>query len=318
MSTQTTWEYFGLPPEMDGRDVVAATASRNGHRTATTAVRRRWRRRPDRERAPQDRAVTWLRNAMVALGALAIAAAVVSFAAQFHMVYAYRGQRAIAALEAAIPDAAALVFASLGIALALHGRRAVRARMLNVGAVATSVFMNFAAAAPGWRGLAIWIMPPIAYALASDTAIGVIRSWAIARARELREDLADDEATPLAILGGLCLWLLRLTLAPPSTIAGFRRWVLEECPVAPGRTAQLPPANVAASPAALPPGGAATATAWPSGGRHGGGQRRGSGRDWDALTDATRQRYIGAGIDREAYEGGADLSAARGHRDGAS
>ena len=34
----------------------------------------------------------------------------------------------IAALEAAIPDAAALVFASLGIALALHGSRAMRAR----------------------------------------------------------------------------------------------------------------------------------------------------------------------------------------------
>ena len=36
-----------------------------------------------------------------------------------------------AALEAAIPDAAALVFACLGVALALHGRRAVRARLLN-------------------------------------------------------------------------------------------------------------------------------------------------------------------------------------------
>ena len=119
----------------------------------------------------------------------------------------------IAALEAAIPDAAALVFASLGIALALHGKRAIRARVLNVGAVATSVFMNCAAAAPGWRGLAIWVMPPIAYALASDTAIGVIRAWTIARARELREDLADDDATPLAILGGLLRWVLRLACA---------------------------------------------------------------------------------------------------------
>ena len=40
----------------------------------------------------------------------------------------------IAALEAAIPDAAALVFACLGIALALHGRRALRARALNLAA----------------------------------------------------------------------------------------------------------------------------------------------------------------------------------------
>ena len=41
----------------------------------------------------------------------------------------------VAALEAAIPDAAALVFACLGIALALHGRRALRARALNLASV---------------------------------------------------------------------------------------------------------------------------------------------------------------------------------------
>ena len=82
----------------------------------------------------------------------------------------------VAALEAAIPDAAALVFACLGIALALHGRRALRARALNLASVAASVFMNAIAAAPGWRNLAIWAMPPVAYALASDTLIDVVRA----------------------------------------------------------------------------------------------------------------------------------------------
>ena len=80
----------------------------------------------------------------------------------------------------AIPDAAALVFACLGIALALHGRRALRARALNLAAVGTSVFMNVLAAEPGWRNLAIWALPPAAYALASDTLIGVperANSW---------------------------------------------------------------------------------------------------------------------------------------------
>ena len=130
---------------------------------------------------------------------------------------------------------AALIFATLGIALALHGRRAIRARVLNVAAVATSVAMNVLAAGHGWRDLAIWAMPPVAYALASDTAIGVVRAWTLARQKALSEALADDEATPLAILGGLLLWLLRLALAPVSTLAGFRAWVVEECPVAPGR-----------------------------------------------------------------------------------
>ena len=146
------------------------------------------------------------------------------------MVDATRHLPAIAALEAAIPDAAALVFACLGIALALHGRRALRARALNLASVGTSVFMNAIAAEPGWRNLAIWALPPVAYALASDTLIGVVRAWALAR----HQHLTGDAATPLAILGGLLLWLLRLALAPASTLAGFRAWVLAECPVAPG------------------------------------------------------------------------------------
>jgi hypothetical protein len=123
----------------------------------------------------------------------------------------------------------------LGIALALHGRRAIRPRVLNVAAVVVSLFMNAIAAAPGWRDLAVWVMPAVAYAVASDTLISVIRAWALARARALHATLADDEATPLAIIGGLVLWLLRLVLAPRSTLAGFRRWVIEEVPFAPGR-----------------------------------------------------------------------------------
>jgi len=185
--------------------------------------------------AHTDRSGLWLRNAVAGLGVLAAAAAVVSFTAQYQMIFAARRLALVAGLEAAIPDAAAVVFASLGIALALHGRRALRARVLNVASVAVSVLMNAIAAAPGWRSVAIWAMPPVAYGLASDTLIGVIRAWAIARHKALNVRLADEQVTPLAVLGGLALWLLRLTLAPGSTLAGFRRWVIEECPVAPGR-----------------------------------------------------------------------------------
>jgi hypothetical protein len=339
-----TWQDFGLPPGVDGRDVRAATASASGTKTAITAQRRPWRTRRTRVPGERDRAVLWLRNAMIALGALAAAAAIVSFAAQFNMIVSVRHDRVIAALEAGIPDASAAIFASLGIALALHGRRAIRARLLNVGAVATSIFMNFIAADPGWRNAAIWVMPPVAYALASDTAIGVIRSWTVARAREMREDLAADEVTPLAVVGALCLWLLRLTLAPRSTLGGFRRWVIEECPTAPGRTALpaapavtvLPAAEDAVTPpapaaesAVTPPlpaavtapltsaDGAVTPTSHPP--SDGGGRgRRSRGRDWDALTEAYRRRLTGAGITREAYESGAPLGTARGHQEGSA
>jgi Protein of unknown function (DUF2637) len=223
-----------------------------------------------------DRATAWLRNAMLALGLLAIAAAVVSWEAQYRMVYSARQSAGIAALEAAIPDAGSLVFASLGIALALHGRRAIRARTLNVCCVAVSVGMNALAAGRGWRDLAIWVMPPVVYALASDTLIGVIRAWAIARQRALSEALADDETTPLAILGGLGLWLLRLVVAPSSTLAGFRGWVVDECPVAPGgRLAVRPVPAIAAVPRA-----------------------RQSNRPGDGRAGSKTSRFLGLVVDR--------------------
>jgi hypothetical protein len=174
----------------------------------------------------------WLRNAMVALAVLAAAAAVVSWDAQYLMIRQVKHIPAISALEAGIPDADALIFATLGIALALHGRRALRPRTLNVACVGLSLAMNAMAAGPGWRDTAIWVMPAAVYALASDTLIGVVRAWALARMQATGQDLAEPGVTPLAVVGAMFLWLLRLSLAPASTLTGFRRWVVEECPVA--------------------------------------------------------------------------------------
>ena len=189
-----------------------------------------------------DTGGAWLRNAITALAVLALAAAVVSWDAQYVLVHAVKRAPAIAALEAGIPDAGALIFATLGIALALHGRRALRPRALNVACVATSLAMNALAAGRGWRDLAIWVMPAAVYALASDTLIGVVRARALAaRMHAAEQSLADEDATPLAVAGAVLLWLLRLAVAPASTLGGFRRWVIEECPVAPGRkTASAP------------------------------------------------------------------------------
>ena len=203
---------------------------------------------------------------MIALAVLAAAAAAVSWDAQYVLVRAVKHDTVIAALEAGIPDVGALVFASLGVALALHGKRAIRARVLNVACVGISLAMNALASAPGWADLAIWVMPSAVYALASDTLIGVIRAAVIARERRTGQVIADDEATPMAMIGGLFLWLLRLALAPPSTITGFRRWALDECPVAPGRKAP-PTALPAPGRPALQPGTGRRSPALPAPGR---------------------------------------------------
>jgi hypothetical protein len=182
----------------------------------------------------------WLYCAAAGLLVLSGAAAAVSFTAQYRLVFAARGIAVAAALEAAIPDAAALVFACLGVALALHGRRAIRARLLNAASAGTSVFMNVIAAAPGWRDVAVWVMPPTAYALASDTLIGVVRVRVSFPLRGLPAGAAAGDVSMMAVAGGLVLWLLRLCLAPASTLGGFRAWVIEECPVAPGRHVRTP------------------------------------------------------------------------------
>jgi len=188
-----------------------------------------------RKRGPGE-AGWWLRGAAAVLALLATAAAAVSWQAQYVMVLGVKHAEAIAAVEAGIPDAAALIFAALGVALALHGKRALRPRVLNAACIAISLAMNALAAGHGWRDLAIWIMPAAIYAVASDTLIGVVRAQAVARQRADSTGL-DDASDLLAALGGTALWLLRLLLAGPSTLRGFRAWVIEECPVAPGRKA---------------------------------------------------------------------------------
>ena len=106
-------------PLIDSGVPLADTAS-GAEEISTFAFRRT---SPDR-----DRPGVWLHCAAGGLCVLAAAAAAVSFTAQYRLVYAARRLALIAGLEAAIPDAAALVFACLGVALALHGHRAVRAR----------------------------------------------------------------------------------------------------------------------------------------------------------------------------------------------
>ena len=218
------WEPSGFAEPDRG-----AASGRDGARAAAGAPRG----------ADPGAAGRWLRGAAVVLALLAAVAAAVSWQAQYVLVLSVKHARAIAALEAGIPDAGAVIFAALGVALALHGKRALRPRVLNAACIGISLAMNALAAARGWRDLAIWVMPAGVYALASDTLISVVRASVLARQRADGRALADDGSDLLAALGGVTLWLLRLVLAGPSTLRGFRAWVIEECPVAPGRKAPL-------------------------------------------------------------------------------
>ena len=224
MTANSAWRPFGIADEEydeapDGRGQKILNITWRRPRPGSRATR-------EDER---DQSGTWLRSAVIGLGVLAAAAAAVSFAAQYQLVFAAKGIRWASVLEAGIPDVGSMVFAALGIALALKGKLALRARGGNLACVGLSLTMNLIAAAAGWRGVAIWVMPSAVYAFASDTLIGVIRAHVLAS-----QGRDDSEKTALSALGTMLLWVLRLVLAAPSTLKGFRSWVVESSPVAPG------------------------------------------------------------------------------------
>jgi hypothetical protein len=164
---------------------------------------------------------------------LAVAQGYVSFRAQYSFVHAIKHERAASMLEALGLDAAAVIFALLGLAQARLGRPALAERALNLACVGGSLAMNaLPATITDPKSVAAWIMPALLYAAASDRLIAVVRRRALARTPE-----PADQRSAYQVLGGAALWLLRLALAPPSTYTGFRRWVITVAPIAPG----LPP-----------------------------------------------------------------------------
>ncbi|MES9606165.1 hypothetical protein [Actinomadura sp. NPDC000929] len=180
-----------------------------------------------------DRAGGWLLAvASVLLLLLAAAQGYVSYRAQYAFVHAEKGEHTASMLEALGLDAAAVIFALLALAQARLGRPAVAERALNLACVAGSLCMNALSADPGSaKSVAAWVMPAALYAAASDRLIAVVRQRALA-GRD-----GADESSPLAAARGTALWTLRFGMAPVSTVRGFRAWVLDEAPVAPGRRA---------------------------------------------------------------------------------
>ena len=233
MSAEKTWKPFGID------DSEFGDTARNGTRILNVSMRR------PKDENTADPSARWLRSAVIGLGLLAAAAAAVSFAAQYQLILAAKGVPWAAALEAGIPDAGSMVFASLGIALALKGKRAVRARALNVACVALSLMMNALAAKSGWRNMAVWVMPSAVYALASDTLIGTLRAYILARLGK-----SGDDRTMLDVFGRAALYGLRFVLAMPSTATGLRRQVLVMTPLPDASRAEIAAPDVAALPAA--------------------------------------------------------------------
>jgi len=153
---------------------------------------------------------------------LAAAQGYVSWRAQYQFVNAAGKPPLAAALEALGLDAAAVIFALLGLAHARMGRPARVERCLNLACAFGSMFMNLLAAdLASPRSIAVYVLPPVLYAAGSDRLIAVAGSAAGVRDTSLWR-----------IVGAAAPYALRFVLAPPSTARGLRRAVLAATPLA--------------------------------------------------------------------------------------
>lgn len=163
---------------------------------------------------------------------LAAAQGYVSFRAQYIFIDHAKRAEVPSVLEAIGLDTGAVIFALLALSLARRGVRATVERMLNVACALGSLMMNLLGAdLNSLRSITVWVLPSALYALASDRLIAVVRRSVLANAPDAA---FASEGSAWRALAGCALWLLRLILDPLRTAAGFRRWILQTVPVAPG------------------------------------------------------------------------------------
>lgn len=191
--------------------------------------------REDRKRARHSRntgGTLALILALSGLGALAAAMGVVSYEGQYRFVTRHKPSD-VARIEALGPDIGAVLFASLAFAAAVRGRPALRARLGNVACTTASLLMNaMSAHTPG--GTLVAVLPPLLYAAASDTCIAELRQQALDKRAIVRR-----RTWPNVLLTGF-RWCLRLLVAPRTTLAAARTWVLADPRQAATRSPRAP------------------------------------------------------------------------------
>lgn len=181
-------------------------------------------------RPPGSRVIafaTWL------LALLGAGLMYVSFDAQYTFILAQKGDRAASLIEAAMLDAGMVIMSALGIGLARAGKPSGSVRFLIVICAGASAGMNLAAADPAsWRSVVAYVTAPVFLAVITDRVIAVIREHVIPLdTGSAWAPLGRTAVTALRLAAIVILYLLRITLAPSSTLRGLRQMVLDATPV---------------------------------------------------------------------------------------
>jgi hypothetical protein len=146
----------------------------------------------------------------------------VSLDAQYRYVFHAKHQSAASWVEALALDVGMAIFSLLALGLARAGKPARVERVMITVCAGASGVMNFAAANDASpKSVLAYVMPPVFLAVVADRVVSVVR----------RHVLGEQEQSPWHGVIPLVMYLLRLILAPASTAAGLRRWLLVKTPL---------------------------------------------------------------------------------------
>jgi hypothetical protein len=167
------------------------------------------------------------------LAVLALATFYVSFRAQFTFMYAVKHQDLPALIEALIADVAMVVCSLLALGMACAGQPAKAARLLVVLFAGLSAGMNYLAAdVSSFRSVAVYVMPPVVFAVCTDQTVAVIRRHGLGITEDSAWTVLGRLVSSAARLAGIILlYGLRFVLAPAETAKGLRRVVLNAAPL---------------------------------------------------------------------------------------
>jgi hypothetical protein len=199
-------------------------------------------------RLEADPGSAFVTAATVALAVQAAGLLYVSFAAQYAFILSEKpGQRAASVIEALMLDTGMIIFSFLALGLAKKGLPARTERALIMVCAGLSAAMNYAASHTGsWRSVAVYVIAPVFLAVVTDRVIAGVRRHVLGLTdKSAWATLGRALARTAQLAGMALLYLLRFVLAPPSTAAGLRRWLLAATP--------LPEAQHKSEPAARQP-----------------------------------------------------------------
>jgi hypothetical protein len=188
----------------------------------------------DVRRISDDRGSAFVNAATAALAVEAIGLLYVSFAAQYAYVLREKpGQRAASVIEALMLDTGMVILSVLALGLAKKGLSSRAERTLIMVCAGLSAAMNYAASdTASWRSVAVYVIAPVFLAIITDRVIAAIRRHVKGPAEGSAWATLGRALTAAArVAAAALLYLLRFVLAPASTAAGMRRWLLAATPL---------------------------------------------------------------------------------------